>query len=127
MTFFIDHNLSARLAAGMKAFGEDVTHLTDHFDQDADDTEWLKYVGDNKLLLVTRDERIRWHPAELSALKSHKVGAFFLGGKSRNRCQLVRQLVRNWPRMKELGGKTRRPFAFRVPPSGAKLVPIKLS
>ena len=72
-------------------------------------------------LFVTRDERIRWRPAELRALKDHKVGAFFLGGKNRTRCQLIQQLVRNWPRMKELAGKTNPPFAFRIPPQGVKV------
>ena len=51
-------------------------------------------------------------------------GAFFMGGKNRNRCQLIQQLVRNWPRMKELAKKTRVPFAFRVPPSGTKFTTL---
>ena len=110
----------------MKGFGEEAIHLTEVFDQDTDDVSWLQYVGDNDLLLVTRDERVRRHPAELQALKQHKVGAFFLGGKNRSRCELIQQLVRNWPRMKKLGSSTRRPFAYRVPPSGAKIVSIPL-
>ena len=53
-------------------------------------------------------------------------GAFFMGGKNRNACQLIQQLVRNWPRMKEIAEKTRRPFAFRIRPKGAKfdLLPL---
>ncbi len=126
MRFFIDNNLSKQMADGMAAFGEEVGHLQDSFPNDAKDEDWLPYVGDNELVLVTRDEEIRRKPAELRALKSHNVGAFFLGGKNLDRCRLIQQLVRNWPRMKDLAGKTRRPFAFRIPPTGTKFVKINL-
>ena len=126
MKFFIDENLGFQLAAGMSGFGESAVHLTEVFERGAQDVDWLRYVGENDLILVTRDERVRWNPAELLALKDHSVGAFFLGGKNRSRCDLIQQLVRNWPRMKELERKTRRPFAFKVPPSGSKLVSLPL-
>lgn len=127
MRFFIDNNLSRKLARGMRAFGEDVDHLTDHFEEDAPDTEWLRYIGDNDFFLITRDERVRKNPAELKALLDHGVGAFFLGGKNRNRCELIQQLVRNWPRIKQYSQTRSRPFAFRIAPKGAKFVPIPLS
>ena len=115
MKFFIDNNLSPQLAAGMKAFGEEAVHLTELFPGDTEDVTWLEFVGQNDLLLVTRDERVRFNPAERTAFKSYGVGAFFLGGKNRSRCELIQQLVRNWPQMKKLGVKTSRPFAFRNP------------
>lgn len=127
MRFFVDNNLSEHLAKGMKAFGEDVIHLKDLFDEDADDAIWLRYLGENSLFLVTRDERVRRNPAEIQAIRTHGVGAFFLGGKNRSRCELIQQLVRNWPRMKELALKSKRPFAFRVPPTGTKFVSISLT
>jgi predicted nuclease of predicted toxin-antitoxin system len=79
MRFFFDNNLSAKLAHGMREFGEDVVHLTDHSPQDAVDSEWLPFVGENQLVLVTRDEKIRWKPAEIAAVKAYKVAVFFLG------------------------------------------------
>lgn len=126
MKFFFDHNLSPRLPNGLREFGEDAIHLTDKFQSDTADEEWLRYVGENGLFLITRDDRIRWRPNELAALRQHNVGAFFLGGKNRSRCELIQQTVGNWPRIKELAAKTHRPFAFRVPPSGAKIEPIRL-
>jgi len=126
LTFFIDNNLSPQLAEGMKGFGEDVVHLREKFDACVDDVTWLTYVGEHGLTLVTRDEHIRHRPVELRALKAHGVGAFFLGGKNRGRCELVQQLVRHWPRMKELSRSTPRPFAFRIPPSGTTIVKLPL-
>ena len=125
MRFFIDNNLSINLARGMRAFGEDVDHLQDHFQPDAPDTEWLEYIGSQDFFLITRDDRIRRNPAELNALRSHRIGAFFLGGKNLARWSLVQQLVRNWPRIKDLASSTNRPFVYRVPPSGSRIKRIQ--
>jgi predicted nuclease of predicted toxin-antitoxin system len=120
MTFFVDHNLSPHLASGMRAFQEEIIHLSERFPTDAKDPDWLPVIAREGLILITRDDHIRWKPAELGALRKSGVGAFFLGGKNRSRCDLIQQIVRNWPRMKELASSTRRPFAFRVPPVGTK-------
>lgn len=126
MRFFVDNNLGPQLAAGMKGFGEDVVHLTEFLEPNVPDTEMLARVGSEGWCLVTRDDRIRYRPAESAAIREHQVGAFFMGGKNLSRCQLIQQLVRNWPRMKALAAKTRRPFAFRVPPRGSQIKPIPL-
>ncbi len=127
MRFFVDNNLSPQLAKGMEGFGQNVVHLTDHFPADTEDTEWLAHIGEKGWILITRDERIRFRPGERAALKEHEVGAFFMGGKNRNACQLIQQLVRNWPQIKERARSTKRPFAFRVRPTGGKFdrLPLK--
>ena len=126
MKFFFDNNLSRQLAEGMKAFGEEAVHLREVFDPGEADAVWLRYVGEEGLFLVTRDERIRFRPNELAQLKAAAVGAFFLGGKNRNRCELIQQLVRNWPRMKKFASRTKRPFACRIPPSGSRFTSLPL-
>lgn len=126
MTFLFDNNLSPQLAAGLQGFGEAAIHLRDISLQDAPDVELIRYAGENGHPLVTRDERVRWKPAELRALRQHKVGVFFVAGKNRTRCELIQQLVRSWPQMKALAAKTRAPFAFRVPPTGGKLTQLPL-
>ena len=108
----------------MYAFGENVEHLRDNFSPNVKDTTWLKYIGEQKLFLITRDEQIRYRPDEKAALKKYNVGAFFLGGKKKTHWQLVEQLVRNWIRIKEYAEKKHKPFIYRIPPSGAKFVKI---
>ena len=120
MKFFFDNNLSENLVKGFKAFGEDVVHLKDIFPEGTPDIKWLKYVGVNQLILVTRDERLRFNPAEIITLKQYKVGAFFLGGKNLTRCKIIQQIVRHWHRIKEFADNTQQPFIFRIPPSGKK-------
>ena len=120
MKFFFDENTSERLTRGMKEFGEDVVHLRDMFPQGAKDEDWLRVVGSKGLVLVTRDAQIRRKPGELAAYRRHNVGGFVLQGKNIDHFGMIQQVVRNWPRMKELAVKTTRPFLFGVPPKGTK-------
>lgn len=126
MKFFFDNNLSIHLAKGLSEFGEDVMHLRDQFDEDEADVVWLEYVGENRITLITKDDWIRRNPLEKQSIIKHKVGVFFLGGKKLSRCKIIQQVVRNWPRIKELAIKTRPPYAFRVPPSGTSIDRIPL-
>jgi hypothetical protein len=121
MKFFFDNNLSPNLVRGLKSFGEDVIHLTDIFPPDEPDSKWLKHIGENGLTLITRDEAIRWHPAEKEAFRVYQVGAFFLGGKKRSAWDIIQQVIRHWPRIKELANNSRRPYAYIIPPSGTKI------
>ena len=126
MTFLIDENLGEPLARGMRAFGEDVVHLRNEFPQGTSDEVMLAKLGAKGWFLITRDDRIRKHPGELAALKQHGVGAFFLAGKGLSRCDLIRQLVRNWHRIKDYSQKRRPPFACRIPPRGSKITSLPL-
>jgi predicted nuclease of predicted toxin-antitoxin system len=122
MKFFFDNNLSEHLANGLKAFGEDVVHLKDCFQCNEKDTIWLKYLGENNIFLITRDEHVRFNPTEIQTIKQSNVGAFFIGGKNLTRCAIIQQVVRNWPRIKAFSAKTKLPFLFRIPPSGTKFI-----
>ena len=39
MTFFFDNNFSPRLVAGLRALGQPVAHLREHFDADTPDED----------------------------------------------------------------------------------------
>jgi len=73
MKFFLDNNLSPKLAEGMRAFGEDVIHLKDQFSEDVADIVWLEHIGKEGILLITRDQSIRYNPVEIGALRRFKV------------------------------------------------------
>jgi predicted nuclease of predicted toxin-antitoxin system len=124
--FFFDNNVSKKIVEGLKAFGEEVVHLQEKFSEDSADIEWLQYIGEKGLALITRDERVRWNPAEIAAIKKFKVATFFLGGRNLDRCRLIQQVVRNWPRIKEYCAKNQPPFAVRIPPTGSKFTQIHL-
>ncbi len=127
MTFLFDNNIGPFVAEGLRAFGEDVCHLTEHLSAETADEVCLEFVGKKGMFLVTRDKMIRKRPIELEALKRHNVGAFFLAGKKMGKWDQIRQIIRAWPTMKETASRTRPPFAFRVNQAGSKVERLSLS
>lgn len=126
MTFLVDNNIGPGVAKGMRCFGEDVEHLRERFPEDAPDPEWLAEAGRRGWFVLTRDKRIQSRPNELAAVKKHAVGLFVLAGKNRTRCEIIQQLIRTWPRIKEHARNHSRPFVIKVPATGAKLVKLPL-
>ena len=120
MKFFFDANVSHRLAAAMGLLDEEISviHQRDQFPQKTPDEELLKYVGQNELIFVTRDQKIIKRRAEFLALKRYDVGAFFLIGKNLDKWQQIKQLIWAWQEMKRLAEITRRPYAFQVRSKG---------
>ena len=120
MNFFFDANLSDKLAEAMCLLDRDghVEHIKQKFPQDVKDEVLLEYVGREGLIFVTRDQKIRKRPAELSAFRQYNVGAFILTGKKLGKWQEIKQLICAWEEMKNHAAKTRKPFAFQVPPRG---------
>ena len=121
MNFFFDNNISPNLAKAMNLLEEgegSVKHLKDRFPGDERDENWLPHVGNNDLILITRDRRIRRRPAELSAYKRYKVGAFILTGKVMTKWQGIKQLILAWEEIKRLNIATNKPYAFQIPLRG---------
>ena len=121
MKFFFDNNMSPNLAKAMNLLEEgegSAEHLRDRFPGDEKDEIWLQHVGNNDLILITRDQKIRKHPAELSAYKRFKVGAFILTGKVMTKWQGIRQLILAWEEIKRLSSATHKPYAFQIPLRG---------
>jgi uncharacterized protein with PIN domain len=100
--FFIDNNFGRELARGLRDLGyENVEHLTDHFNEDEKDEVWLKYVGENKLALITKDRKIRANINEKEALRKYKVVAFYLQGDQMGKQDTSLQLMTAWHKMEE--------------------------
>ncbi len=98
--FFVDENLGQDMVEGLKKLGYDnIEHLLETFKPGTPDVEWLKYVGDNNLVLITKDGRIRKNFLEKKALREYGVVAFFLGGKEQGTKQISLQIVTAWNNM----------------------------
>ena len=101
MTFFFDNNFSPRLVAGLRALGQPVAHLREHFD------------------LITRDKRIRNRPAQVAALRRADVGAFiFTQQRDLNFWDWVETVVRRWREIERWARSHGRPFVAGIPERG---------
>lgn len=113
MTFFLDENMPQRLAEALRDnLGEHATHLYHHFGRDGVmDTEVLRYVGERRWFLVSRDRKIMRRRHERVVIEQMGIGAFFLKDSLNDLCSIVRAVIHNWPEMKQIARSRQRPFA----------------
>ena len=104
--FFVDENDLA-LAKALAATHGDVVH-PGHPDlpevpRGALDDEWLPVIGAKRLVVITRDRRIRYRPAEKLAWVDRGVRGFVLTGKKSQRTvDSLEILERHWPAIEAL-------------------------
>ena len=127
MKFFFDNNIGKNVSDGLKAFGEDTIHLKEKYDPATEDQIWLAEIGQAGWFLITKDNRIRGKNHELQKIREHKVGAFFLTSKDMGKWDIIRTLVLNWDRIKELAQKTNRPFFYSIRKNSNKIEPLRIT
>lgn len=118
-TFFFDNNLSPRLVAGLRGFGEDVQHLREAFPPDAKDPLWIPQVAAWGWILVTRDKRIRSRPLEAEALAGSGLSGFvFMQKREPDFWGWVELVVRRWAEMRRLTETEKKPFLLGITERG---------
>jgi len=129
--FFVDNNLGKNLVDGLRLLGySNIEQLQEHFTPDTIDEVWLKYVGENKLVLITKDKMIRKNPKEKTALIEHKIVAFYLGGSKMSIQEISKQLMTAWNKMEACAERQHKKGiagAFIVRPGGGKIEEIPLT
>jgi hypothetical protein len=61
------------------------------------DDQWLQVVGERQLIVITRDQRIRYRPVEKLAWVRHRVRGFVLTGRgSQSTEQSLNLIIQNW-------------------------------
>lgn len=98
---------------------EDVVFKHDIFTPGTDDTVWLRRVGIEGWLAITRDGHIRTRPGEREAIMANGVGCFILTYKNDlQRPEIVRMVLDYLPEMERGFGTTPRPFIYTVTKNG---------
>jgi hypothetical protein len=125
VVWFLDRSLGRKVVAeALRAAGARVEVHDDHFAKDAPDEEWLLDIGARGWLLVARDERIRYEPAERLALTAAQVGAFFITAGNMTGPDSAALLVTALPRMERLVRQLTRPFIVTISRGGG--ITVKL-
>ena len=118
LTFFVDENISRRIAQAMTALGHHFEHLLDHFPQGTPDVDFLPAIAAKGWILVTQDQRIQSKPHERKALMDAGVGAFIFTGRAQKSTEeFTIQLLTRLTEMIGLS-ETARPFVFGIPNRG---------
>ncbi|MEG4306810.1 PIN-like domain-containing protein [Microcoleus sp. D3_18a_C4] len=74
--FFIDRCLGTKLADSLRNVGATVEIHDDYFDPDMKDVDWLKIVGKDNWVVLTKDKKIATRPLELLAVAQGNVRLF---------------------------------------------------
>jgi hypothetical protein len=104
--FFVDENDLA-LGKALAATHGDVVYPghpeLPEVPRGALDDEWLPVIGAKRLVVITRDRKIRYRPAEKLAWVGHGVRGFVLTGKKSQRtAESLEILERHWPAIEAL-------------------------
>jgi len=90
------------------------------------DDEWLETVGDRRLVVITRDQRIRYRPVEKAAWVDHAVRGFVLTGRSsQSTAQSLAILNRHWTRIERyIDDRPGGPWMYAVTDSGLREIDL---
>lgn len=115
IVFFIDRSLGKKaVAEGLRAAGARVEVHDDHLPQDAKDEEWLRYVGARNWVVLTQDDRIRFHGHERTALLQARACAFVLTAKGLRGEENGTIIVNALPAIRRMLSKHPGPFIARI-------------
>ncbi len=116
---FVDASLPKTVADELKKVREDVVFKHDIFPQGTDDPIWLRRVGNEGWLAITRDWHIRTRPGERAAIMENDVGCFILTHQQGlQRPEVVRIVFDYLPEMERKFSNTPRPFIYTITKNG---------
>lgn len=115
LTFFIDRALGKnKIASALREAGETVIVHDDIFQPDAQDTEWLPFVGEKGWIVLTKDTKIRYRTLEREALINSGARAFVFVSGNVPASETAQILVEVLPAMKEFINKHQPPFIAKI-------------
>jgi predicted nuclease of predicted toxin-antitoxin system len=117
--FFIDRSLGIEpIRAELLKAGATVEIHDDHFPRDAEDRVWLRAVGERGWVVLTKDQRLRYRPLELAALRASSARVFVLTAGNLRGSQIAAVFVSALPRISRTLRSRPGPFIARVSQSG---------
>ncbi len=115
--FFLDRSLGGHdVAEALRQAGWIIrTHgeVYGDRDQSVEDIEWLERCGREDWAALTMDRRIRYRPAEIAAVRRHRVKAFALTSGNLTATEQAERFLRNGRRI-EIACAQPGPFLYAV-------------
>ena len=116
---FVNGSIPQSVADELRRIGKDARAKIELFPADTKDPVWLRAVGVNGWLGITRDAKIRTRPAERQAIMEHSAGCFILTYRNDlKRAAIVQLVLDNIEEMEEKFRTTPRPFIYTVTGAG---------
>lgn len=89
-------------------------HAGERFEAEKADDEWLEIVGKNGWIVISHDAKWHREPANIEAIRQHKVKCFYLYGANSLMFFKLKSLTQNWEKIvKKIKGE-KGPFIYRI-------------
>ncbi|MCC6367518.1 MAG: hypothetical protein IT165_28690 [Bryobacterales bacterium] len=117
--FFIDRSLGIEpIRTELLSAGLAVEIHDDHFARDEEDRVRLRTVGERGWVVLTKDQRLRYRPLEIAALRASKARVFVLTAGNLRGTEIAAVFVTALPRIYKVLHSLPGPFVARVSQSG---------
>jgi hypothetical protein len=123
--FFIDRSLGRHIVReALRAAGAAVQVMADVYGerigQGLADTDWLRDVGDKGWVVLMKDDKIRYRPAELEALTTSGVRAFCLTNANLRGAEMAQRFVDQLPKIQRIASEQPGPYIYGVYADGVR-------
>ncbi len=88
------------------------------FKHDVGDDVFLDFVGRRGWVVIGQDYRYHLHEQILAAIKTHKIGVFYVWGANATKWETMRVVARTYDKIIEIAQNVERPFIFKISKSG---------
>ena len=117
--FFIDRSLGIDpIRTELTKAGLAVEIHDTHFARDEEDRVWLRTVGERGWVVLTKDQRLRYRPLEIAALRASKARVFVLTAGNLRGVEIAAVFLAALPRIFKVLHSVPGPFVARVSQSG---------
>lgn len=124
LTFYFDRNFGRRFPEALQkvlpsSIEVDYQHSPQSpFKANTPDDVWLAGIGANNWIVFTHDRKFHELAPELSAIKQHSIGCFYLWGADALAWEKLRAFARGYDNIIQAINMTSRPFIFQAAKSG---------
>jgi hypothetical protein len=117
--FFVDRSLGRHVVPdALRAAGALVHAMADVYGerigQGLDDEEWLHDAGERGWVVLMKDARIRYRPAELQVVVDHGLRAFCLTNANLRGREIAARFVTHLPRIVRIAEQKPGPYIYGV-------------
>jgi hypothetical protein len=117
--FFIDRSLGVEpIRTKLAESGLTVEIHDEHFARDEEDYVWLTNVGGRGWIVLTKDQRLRYRPLEIAALRASNARVFVLTAGNLRGIEIAAVFLAAIPRICNILRSCLGPFVARVSQSG---------
>lgn len=123
--FFIDRSLGRHIVPDALREASAIVHVMadvygERVGQGLADTEWLSDAGEKGWVVLMKDDRVRYRPAELQALQDAGVRAFCLTNANLRGEEMAQRFVDQLPKILGIASERQGPYVYGVYADGVR-------